>query len=456
MERAAGDHADEQGEIIGYHLEQAYRYRLQLGAVTDEHRAIARRAAARLSSGGLRSSARSDYASAVNLLSRAVELLPGDDPARVALLPDLASAFEDADRRDDADPIWAEAIDGARALSDDRLLAHALVQHWRWRLARSEEVEEATGDAQWAMSIFEAAGDDRGLARAWRLRGSIAWQWKRHAAGEEDAVGHALAHARKAGDAYEEYDCFGSLARTLARGPTPAQAGIDRCSELLVRYTNQRSVEAQMHHALAHLYARLGTFDQAREFAIRCRAFYRDTGQLLTFAFWGEIHGDIEMLAGDPAAAEGFLREGYDAYKAIGEESPPLAALLARAICMQGRWDDAEPLAAFAASNEGSIFAATAKGSLARVRAHQGRVDEAEQLVREAVVELEGTDFLTDHADVLTDAADVFLVAGRADEAADALTLAMTLYEQKGDIVTPPRIRAAIGEIHTSSAEENP
>ena len=76
--------------------------------------------------------------------------------------------------------------------------------------------------------------------------------------------------------------------------------------------------------------------------------------------------------------------------------------------------------------------------------------------MREAVVELEGTDFLTDHADVLTDAADVFLVAGRADEAADALTLAMTLYEQKGDIVTPPRIRAAIGEIHTSSAEENP
>ena len=423
MERAAGDHAEEQGEIIGYHLEQAYRYRKELGAVTDEHRTIAHRAAGRLSSGGSRSIARSDYESAINLLSRAVGLLPDDDPARIALLPDLARAFEEAERAGEADALWIEAIDAARSLSDDRLLAHALVQRWRWRLARSDEVEEATRDAQWAMTIFEAAGDDRGLARAWRLRGSISWEWKRQAAGEEDAVEHALAHARKAGDAYEEYDCFGSLARTLTRGPTPVQAGIDRCSELLVRYTDQRSVEAHMHHTLAHLSARLGAIDQAREFAIRCRAFYRDTGQLAAFAFWSEIHGDIEMLAGDAAAAEGFLREGYDALNALDEQNPAIAALLARSICMQERWDDAEPYATLAASKEGSVFHAMAKGSLARVRAHQGRVDEAELLVQEAVADLEGTDFLTDHADVLTDAADVFLLAGRADEAADALNV---------------------------------
>jgi tetratricopeptide (TPR) repeat protein len=301
------------------------------------------------------------------------------------------------------------------------------------------------------MTIFEAAADDRGLARAWRLRGQIAWAWKRQAGDEEDAVEHALAHARKAGDAYEEYDCFGSLARTLARGPTPAQAGINRCLELLVQYTNQRGVEVHMDHALAHLSARLGAFDQAREFAIRCRAFYRDTGQQVAFAFWSEIHGDIEMLAGDAEAAEGFLREGYDALNALGEQNPAIAALLARSICSQEHWDDAEPLATFAASKEGSVFAPVAKGSLARVRAHQGRVDEAEILVQEAVAELEGTDFLTDHADVLTDAADVFLVAGRADEAADALALALTLYEQKGDVVTPPRIQAMLDSIRPTA-----
>jgi class 3 adenylate cyclase/tetratricopeptide (TPR) repeat protein len=447
LERAAGDHAEELGEIIGYHLEQAFRYRQELGAVTNEHRAIARRAAARLSAGGIRSFARSDLPSAINLLSRAVGLLPRDDAARIALLPDLAGALEEAYQGSEADAIWAEAVDGARTLADDRLLAHAVIQRWRWRLAHADEVEEATRDADWAMSIFEAAGDDRGLARAWRLRGHIAWQWKRQSAGEEEAVEHALEFARRAGDAYEEYDCFGSLARTVVRGPTPAQAGIDRCSELLVRYTNQRSVEAHMHHVLAHLSARLGAFDEARDFAIRCRAFYRDTGQQGPFAFWAEIHGDIEMLAGDAAAAEGFLREGYDALNALGDQNASIAALLARSICGQERWDDAEPFATYAASKEGSVFVPVAKGALARVMAHQGRVGEAELLAQEAVAELEGTDFLTDRADVLTDAADVFLVAGRADDAAHALTLALALYEQKGDVVTPSRIQARLDDI---------
>jgi predicted ATPase/class 3 adenylate cyclase len=447
MERAAGDHAEEQGEIIGYHLEQAYRYRQELGAITDEHRAIAHRAAARLSSGGIRSIARSDFPSAINLLSRAVGLLPGDDPARIALLPDLAGAFEEAEQSGEADAVWAEAVDGARALADERLLAHALVQRWRWRHARAEEVEEATHDAQWAMGIFEAAGDDRGLARAWRLRGDLAWAWKRQAAEEEEAVEHALAHARTAGDAYEEYECFGSLSRALVRGPTRAQAGIDRCAELLALYANQRSVEAYMRHALAHLNARIGQFDQARAIATEYRAFYRDTGQGAAFDFVLEVFGDIEMLAGDPAAAERALREAYDGLEQRGERNGAIAALLARSICMQERWDDAEPYATFAATEAPSVFGPLGKGSLARVRAHQGKADDAERLVREAVADLEGTDFLTDRADVLTDLADVLLVAGRSGEAADALALALTLYERKGDVVTPSRIQAMLDGI---------
>ena len=447
LELAAGDKAEEQGEIIGYHLEQAYRYRRELGAITDEHRAIAHRAAARLSSGGIRSFGRSDYRSAINLLSRASALLPGADPARIALLPELARAFEEAEQSGEAATVWAEAVDRARTLGDDRLLAHALIQRWRWRLPRSEEVEEATRDAQWAMNIFEAAGDDRGLARSWRLRGLIAWQWKQRAVEEEEAVEQALIHAQKAGDAFEEHDCFYALSRILVRGPTPAQVGIGRCAELLPQYNDQRSVEAHLYHALAHLHARVGAFDDARAFATRGRAFYREIGQESNFDFFAEMDGDIEMLAGEPAAAERVLREGYDALEARGEPRPVLAALLARSICLQERWDDAEPYATLAASEAGSVFGPVGKGSLARVRAHQGRVAEAELLAREAVAALEGTDFLTDRADVLTDAADVLLVAGRAGEAADALALALTLYEQKGDLVTPPRIRALLDDI---------
>ena len=318
---------------------------------------------------------------------------------------------------------------------------------WRWRLIRKDDVEEATRDASWAISIFEAAGDDRGMARAWSLRGAISWEWERRAAGEEEAVEHALVHARKAGDDYEEYVSFQALSRCLVRGPTPVQAGIDRSTALMLEYKDQRAIEASMYHVLAHFHARLGAFDEARAFSARHRAFFKDTGQQSAFDFEAEVRWDIEMLAGDAAEAERVLREGYEPMEARGEEVGALASFMARSICAQGRWDDAEPYAMRAASREGSVFGPLGKGSLARVQAHQGRVDEAVALARDAVAALESTDFLTDRADVFTDLADVLLVAGRAGEAAEALGLALTLYEQKGDSVTPPRIQAMIDEI---------
>jgi class 3 adenylate cyclase/tetratricopeptide (TPR) repeat protein len=449
LERAAGDRAEEQEEILGYHLERAYRYREELGALTDEHRAIARRAAQRLSAAGTRAFARSDHPAAANLFSRASSLLPPDDPARIELILDLASVVEDRDQRE---RIWTEAIDRARALADDRLLAHALVQRWRWKLERVPDVGEAETDAEWAMLIFERAGDERGLARAWSLRGQIGWA-KGQAGDEEAAVEEVLRHARKAGDLGEEYEAFSSLSRDIVRGPTPADVGIRRCEELMAQYANQRSVEASMFHALAHLTARRGDFDQAREFARRCRDFFRDTGQGENFEFFAEVLCDIEMVAGEPAAAERFLREGYDALAIRGERPPFFDAFLARAICGQGRWNDAEPHAEFAAASATELGTPLGQGSLARVRAHQGRVDEGESLAREAVALLAGTDFLIDRADVFTDLADVLLVAGRADEAADALEQALALYQQKGDIMTPVRIRASLDDIRRSTGE---
>ena len=63
-------------EIIGYHLEQAYRYRSEVGPVDDATRALAREASERLGSAGHRAFVRGDAAAAVNLISRAVQLLP--------------------------------------------------------------------------------------------------------------------------------------------------------------------------------------------------------------------------------------------------------------------------------------------------------------------------------------------------------------------------------------------
>ena len=69
-----GSELVELDEIVGYHLEQACRYREELGLpADDELTAAARR---RLTAAGLRANLRQDYGAAVSLLERAAALVP--------------------------------------------------------------------------------------------------------------------------------------------------------------------------------------------------------------------------------------------------------------------------------------------------------------------------------------------------------------------------------------------
>ena len=63
-------------EILGYHLEQAYTYRRELGASGEAGAALAERAAGPLARSGRRASARGDAPAAVRLFRRAAALLP--------------------------------------------------------------------------------------------------------------------------------------------------------------------------------------------------------------------------------------------------------------------------------------------------------------------------------------------------------------------------------------------
>jgi phenylacetate-CoA oxygenase PaaJ subunit len=85
-------------EILGYHLEQAVRYRSELGPLDAGGRELAVRAAVKLGSAGRRAFARSDLPAAGNLLQRAIALLPADDVVRLELLYDLGFVhFDDGE-----------------------------------------------------------------------------------------------------------------------------------------------------------------------------------------------------------------------------------------------------------------------------------------------------------------------------------------------------------------------
>ena len=106
-QRFAGwsEHQAAEDEIVGYHLEQAVRYRGELGAVDDEVRALARRGAGHLEAAGTRAHARGDVPAAVRLLQRAASLLPADDPARARAQTGLGAALLEAGRLDQADRV---------------------------------------------------------------------------------------------------------------------------------------------------------------------------------------------------------------------------------------------------------------------------------------------------------------------------------------------------------------
>ena len=72
---AESDRGQEFEAILGYHLEQAYKYLGELGPIDEAGAAIGRDGARRLASAGRRAFAKGDMHAAANLLERAAALL---------------------------------------------------------------------------------------------------------------------------------------------------------------------------------------------------------------------------------------------------------------------------------------------------------------------------------------------------------------------------------------------
>ena len=101
--------------MIGYHLEQSYRYRSELAPVGERERALATRAALRLAPAGMRAFERRDIPAASDLLGRAAALLPRADAERRHLLLALGEVLSEAG---DLKPAEA-ALDEAETLAEE-------------------------------------------------------------------------------------------------------------------------------------------------------------------------------------------------------------------------------------------------------------------------------------------------------------------------------------------------
>ena len=166
LDRTAGA-LGEGDEIVGYHLEQAHRYRDELGPTDDRTRTLAREAAERLAAAGRQAFARRDLSATVNLLARAADLLSRRDPLRPELLADLGLALSRTDLPR-ADVVLAEAIDGAQAIQDHRVEAIAGVRKVFVRIMRDPDAVQQTSleEAERYAELFDGWSDDLGVAEA--------------------------------------------------------------------------------------------------------------------------------------------------------------------------------------------------------------------------------------------------------------------------------------------------
>lgn len=443
----------EHDELIGYHVEKAYRFLEGLGRLDDAAAELARKGAEYLAAAGRAAFARGDMPAACNLLSRSVSL-PGDEGLRLWLLPDLSEALMSTGELERADAVITEALDAAETLGDERLRAHAQLVRAAQRVFTQPEMrmEDALRDVEATIAVFEQLGDELGLARGWRFLAIIYYMLARFRAAT-NAMDVAAAHAHEAGERRLELEALAWLPLFVWAGPTPPESGVSRCWEIVERAGGDRQVEASALLAITTFEAMRGRFDVARELSARGRRLLEDLGLRVWIGGpWAQFSGLAELLAGDYEAAEEHLRLGYGVLRQVGESTwlSTVVALLAQVLYTQGRDGEADHFADLGeeAADEEDIYSQIAYRSVrAKIRARAGRFAEAEELAREAVRLSEEADFPHIHATSLVDLGEVLKLAGQPAEAISALQSALRLYERKGNIVAVGRVRAGINSL---------
>jgi len=428
-------------EILGYHLEQAARYKRELGNPDDE---LAERAGERLASAGRRALSRGDGRAALRLLERALDLLRSLR-LDVGLELDLAAAFNFS-----YEPLRAieraEAAAARAAAAGDRageLTAQVVAEHYRMHVADELALDQVEALAREALPRLEDAGDHAALVYVWLALAEL-----ENVRGQNEerarAIERALSHSGAAGTVPAHL--FG-LPVVIAYGPRPADEGLRTLDALAPR---SQSPNVDLNRAL--LLAMLNRFDEAWPLARgACDRLLEMTGDER-----GEvILIDISLLAGDYETAVPMQRrmcdrldqEGYRAYLST------YAPALGLSLCRLGRHDEAEPLAKLGRELGDERDIATQslwRQVQALVYARRAEHDESEKLAREAVAIVERTDLLNHQGEALTDLAEVLAAAGRTDEAIAALEEAIARYERKKNLAMVAQVKPQLHALRES------
>ncbi|HEY2437335.1 MAG TPA: hypothetical protein VGH93_09140, partial [Solirubrobacteraceae bacterium] len=421
--KVCGTRAAEFEEIIGYHLEQSFRYRAELGPVDARGRALGERAAEPLGAAGLKAIDRGDMPGAASLLQRAAALLEEGHPDRPRVLLGAGEALTDAGELAAAGAALEAARNGAARLGNDAIGRSAELARLQLRFSTdaSSAHDSIVARVRELIPVLEADADHHGLVRAWRLLYYVygtASRWGMAA----EAADQAIRHAEQAGDERTARRFAGMLAISVLYGPTPVDEAITYCEGVLSRAAEDRKSVAITEAALAHLEAMRGKFDVARIRYRRSRALLEEFGWWLSAALTSHDSAPVEMLVGDLGAAERELRKDYQTLEQMGERNyiSTTAGMLAEVLYRQGRYEESGELAAVCrrlASAEDVASQFLWRCVQAKLLARDRRYEGADVIIAEAIELIGGSDWVDWQGNGFMDLAEICRLGGRISDA---------------------------------------
>jgi tetratricopeptide (TPR) repeat protein len=443
---AAAERIAEYEEILGYHLEQAYRYRTELGTADERTRVLARRAGDHLYRCGVRADERDDFKAARAFLERSLELLDGSELVRAMVL--LAEILDEDFSFQEALDTATRAVALANEMGDRRLALRA-------ELVRSSATGQvdptytlgrARAEVEAALEELKTVGDEEDRDRALILLARFSFYEGRTDEAVEIATGLM---ERPSLTRRQRQEIAGEINTAAYFGALPldeAFVAMERAADIV---GDSLSGEARNLRTMAGLLGMAGRFDEAQGSADRSAQRFAELGTPMRHISGIQMVAETERLAGRLEEAERLFRQAHEAFDESGETgfNSTVTGLLACTLCDLGRFDEAEEFSeksrTLAAEDD---FASQAAWRMARARvcADRGEFEEALSLSDEAVAINAQTDYIVWQGDGHEVRGQVLLAAGRGEDARAAFEEALARYEQKGTIPAAARIRAQL------------
>jgi predicted ATPase/DNA-binding SARP family transcriptional activator len=310
---------------------------------------------------------------------------------------------------------------------------------------------QALSECEAAAAVLAAEGDLEGLAEAWIQIGRMRVYFGDAAVAIADYE-RATAYAEKSGNHLAKREAASYLVTAFQELPVPVDAAIGRAERYLETASGDPWAETGVLQPLALLYGYAGRFADARAAITRAQSAQTRCGAAIDSAMSAGQAGLIEMLAGDPAAAEAKLKEGCDALRAVGERGflSSMLAKLAKVEYALGRADEAHRL-----TEEAETLAAADdldaqvrwRATRAQVLARRGQVTAAMHLVGQAEALIAPTTCAELEAEILVAKAEVARLAGARAEAAASLRTALRIYEDRRAVALAKRARGALASL---------